>query len=179
VSSSPVLASSLFSTVVSHHTHMCAPAAAYIVVLGEGSVLFAGDRPDFEQSSFAEQYLGGHEEKEKPKEKKIIKLTNKRLNLPGTQASPATSDVSSSEMDSSSDDDDDVSISGEKKAPRKLVEDEKRSTGQIAWRVWMAYFSANGHVVFWAFFVAVFLAAEFGEVGETLVLRCARMPWCA
>ena len=31
-----------------------------------------------------------------------------------------------------------------KKVPRKLVEDEKRATGRIAWPVWKKYFTALG-----------------------------------
>jgi ABC-type proline/glycine betaine transport system ATPase subunit len=155
---------------VSHHTHLCAPAAAHVVVLGDGGVAFSGSRSELELSPLGEQYLGGQEEKEKPKDKKLVKLTNKRLALPGTQSSAASSDVSSSEMDSSSDDDD-ASLNDERKGPRKLVEEEGRSTGHIAGHVWLAYFQANGHIIFWFLFIFVFVGAEVVDVAETLVLR--------
>lgn len=59
----------------------------------------------------------------------------------------------------------------EKKAPRKLVEDEKRATGRISKDIWIMYFKANGGWRFWTLFGLTFGIAMVSPLLENGWLR--------
>jgi hypothetical protein len=87
--------------------------------------------------------------KEKSIEQAALKApTNKSLiNL--TQEASA-SDTGSETSSIAPDDDEGTLVASTldlKKAPRKLIEDEKRSTGRISWDVWMTYFGVSHSVI--------------------------------
>ena len=59
----------------------------------------------------------------------------------------------------------------ERKAPRKLIEDEKRATGRISKDVWWMYIAANGGWKYWTLFVVVFGIAMVSPLLENGWLR--------
>jgi hypothetical protein len=57
------------------------------------------------------------------------------------------------------------------KAPRKLVEDEKRAIGRVDRSVWTTYFRANGGILYWTIFNIAFVVSAFTPVFENGWLR--------
>ena len=54
----------------------------------------------------------------------------------------------------------------EKKAPRKLIDEEKRAVGRVALDIWGIYFKASGNLLFWICFIAFFALTALGPVFE-------------
>jgi hypothetical protein len=78
---------------------------------------------------------------ESPLEEKTIALENKHKSLISlVEAETEPSSETTSIAESTLNEDEPI----KHKAPRKLVEDEKRATGRIAWDVWRTYFTALG-----------------------------------
>jgi ATPase subunit of ABC transporter with duplicated ATPase domains len=154
---------------VSHHTTLVSPAAAYIVALenvssprcqngiraenSQGDVKFSGTRADFVDCGLMDELDAEDvkpqkeaEKLEKTVEEAAMKATHKSVvSLSGVAA------ASGSEPDSETSSlapEDEVTLSSstaelKSKPPRKLIEDEKRATGRIAKEVWATYFSVS------------------------------------
>ncbi len=153
---------------VSHHTTLVSPAAAYIVALEnvsriqtenraltgrQGDVKFAGTRSEFVAGGLmaeldAEDLGAKPTESEKKKETIVeetaMKPANKSLvNLTGAvnpEPESETSSIAPEDEDTLANSDADLKKS---RAPRKLIEDEKRAKGRIAWPVWRTYFTVS------------------------------------
>ncbi|WOO81435.1 ATP-dependent bile acid permease [Vanrija pseudolonga] len=164
---------------VSHHTALVSPAAAYIVALENGDVKFAGTRAEFVEGGLmaeldAEDPESKPTEGEKLEEKTIeetigAKLVHKSVvSLSGA----AVGSEPGSETSSIAPTDENNTLVGstpevaKPKAPRKLIEDEKRVRGRIAWPVWKLYFTSLGGPVWWFFFILSVLIAAFTPVFE-------------
>jgi hypothetical protein len=83
--------------------------------------------------------------KEKSIEQAALKTPANKSLINLTQEA-STSDTGSETSSIAPDDDEGTLVSSTpdlKKAPRKLIEDEKRSTGRISWDVWMTYFGVS------------------------------------
>lgn len=131
---------------VSHHIQLVSPAASYIVALDNGDVTYAGDRAGFIAGGFMQEI------DDEPK-------------LESSTAS--TSETAASTPPTEKEDESDVSeetTAAATRKPRKLVEDEQRSTGRIALRVWKAYIKSQGGWWYWVVFVIVLLVRASGPV---------------
>ncbi|EJC98304.1 multidrug resistance-associated ABC transporter [Fomitiporia mediterranea MF3/22] len=167
---------------VSHHVQLCAPGASYIVSLDNGRLAFSGHPDDFRASGIMARLIQSDqlenageengEEKEISQERNIEDLPSRvasssaSVNETTTTegASPASSDSPVSETEStlaaSSVNAAVESKTKERKAPRKLIEEEKRAVGRIGKEIWKTYFSAVGSNFYWIIFaIAVILAA--------------------
>ncbi|WVF68276.1 hypothetical protein IAT40_003041 [Kwoniella sp. CBS 6097] len=124
-----------------------------------GDVKFSGTRDDFVASGLMDKL----DEEEKPKEEQIdnIKPAHKSLVSLSAEASEPNSETSSIAPDETT-----LANSEIKKTPRKLIEDEKRERGRIAWVVWKTYFNALGGPVWWFFFILALAMAMFVPVAE-------------
>ncbi|OCF33530.1 ATP-binding cassette transporter [Kwoniella heveanensis BCC8398] len=145
---------------VSHHTALVSPGAAYIVALENGDVKFSGTRDDFVASGLMDKL----DEEEKPKEEQVEKMkpAHKSVVSLSAEASEPNSETSSIAPDEST-----LANSEEvKRTPRKLIEDEKRARGRIAWAVWKTYFSALGGPIWWFFFIFALAMAMVVPVAE-------------
>ncbi|WWC73697.1 uncharacterized protein I206_107669 [Kwoniella pini CBS 10737] len=154
---------------VSHHTALVSPGAAYI-----GDVKFSGTRDDFvasglmakldEEDVKAKPTDGEAKEEKlvddsiKPAHKSVISLSGAAGSEPGSETSSLAPEDESTLVNSTAD------LKG--KSPRKLIEDEKRARGRIAWSVWKAYFGALGGPVWWFFFLIALAMAMFVPVAE-------------
>lgn len=152
---------------VSHHTQLVAPGASKILLLGNGEARFSGSSQDFENSEFAQTYLGGKDEPDsatKPAENKALRRlqSSEKKTEEATQSSDAESESESEESESGSDDSDD----DEKKKPRRLIKDEERAVGRVDRSVWMTYFGSNA-LPYWVIFAVFFIASKLGDVAET------------
>ena len=154
---------------VSHHVQLCAPGASYIVALDNGRVQFQGDREAF----YASGVINGLTQSgaaAAQEDEDASKIPNAEELVEATTVVP--SEASSTKSPSTV-----VADPKSKKAPRKLVEEEKRAVGRIGKDVWLTYIRAAGGPLYWIFFVVSLLLAALGPIAEKgWVTRWAGAP---
>ncbi len=149
---------------VSHHIHLCASSASYIVALDNGSVRFQGNQAEF-FSSDAFKTLGQSEVESDGKED-VLSDNHK----PAEDLGEADHEVIPPELATLSDSE----VKPEAKpTPRKFVEEEKRAVGAISKGVWWTYLNACGSMVYWAIFLSSMALAAAGPVLEAGWLKYA------
>lgn len=141
---------------VSHHVQLCAPGADYIVALDNGRVQFQGKRDAFYASEVLKSLVqsGGSTTREEEEEAQVP--TAEEI-ADSNHLSTSTSEITITAADSPQ---------PEKKAPRKLVEEEKRAVGRIGNEVWGAYLGACGQHWYWIIFISILLLANLSPIGE-------------
>lgn len=162
--------------IVSHHTALVSPAAAYIVALENGDVKFSGTGKEFVASNLSDELdeedaqarpTDSEQKEEKTIEENSVKPANKSvLNLSSACAESTAPD---SETSSLAPEDDEVvngTLGDKQKTPRKLIEDEKRARGRITWAVWKTYFNALGGPIWWLLFILSLGLAMLVPVAE-------------
>lgn len=122
---------------VSHHVQLVSPVATYIVALDNGDVTYAGDRSGFIAGGFMED-LDKENEAEQPVANKDqqdaidAKTKNRHLALAAEASEPASETTSLAETSTAVDGEEkETEVLPERKTPRKLVEEERRATGQL------------------------------------------------
>lgn len=144
---------------VSHHVQLCAPGANYIVALDNGRVQFQGDRETFYTSGIIDGLVQsgaatGQEEEDEakiPNAEELVEATTVAPSEASSTTSPSTV------------------VAGpkpNKKAPRKLVEEEKRAVGRIGRDVWLTYIRAAGGPLYWVIFVTSLVLGTLGPIAE-------------
>ncbi|KAJ7064951.1 multidrug resistance-associated ABC transporter [Mycena amicta] len=132
---------------VSHHVQLCAPSAHYIVALDNGRVQFQGTRDAFQSSGVMSGLVQSTTANEEDQTELAIEMLPAQTPKEGgDDTAPATKK--------------------EVRAPRKLVEEEKRAVGRVAKNVWASYIKACGGGRYWTAFVFVFVIAALGPVLE-------------
>ena len=157
---------------VSHHVQLCTPGADYVVALDNGRVLFQGAREAFQASDVLSglvQSGAADADAEQDAEPETIEADLKVLDEEA-HAHAHAADASGGEPASETSSTAVTSVSAEakadRKAPRKLVEEEKRAVGRIERSVWDLYIRASGGAVYWVVFALVLLLAAAGPVAE-------------
>ncbi|ETW77907.1 ABC transporter [Heterobasidion irregulare TC 32-1] len=159
---------------VSHHVQLCAPGADYVVALDNGRVLFQGAREAFQASDVLSGLVqsgaaDADADVEHDAEPETIEADLKVLDEEA-RAHAHAADASGGEPASETSSTAVTSVSAEakadRKAPRKLVEEEKRAVGRIERSVWDLYIRASGGAVYWVVFALVLLLAAAGPVAE-------------
>ncbi|CAK5268515.1 unnamed protein product [Mycena citricolor] len=132
---------------VSHHVQLCAPGAAYVVALDNGTVKYAGDRDTFRSSGVMGSLVqsAAHE-------------------VDGVDGA-ADATKSDSELERTTVGQE-KAAEEKKAAPRKFLEEERRATGRVAWSVWMSYIAAAGSWWYWLLFVVLFAVSAMAPVLE-------------
>lgn len=149
---------------VSHHVQLCAPGANYVVALDNGRVLFEGNREAFQSSGIIRTLVqtsdgdAGDAKDDAKEEETIEDLVIKELD-PNSESSSTITTI--------------LDTKAEKKAPRKLVEEEKRAVGRIGREVWLTYVKACGNGWYWTLFIAILVVASVSPVFENGWLRYA------
>lgn len=150
---------------VSHHVQLCAPGATYIVALDNGRVQFSGEQEAFQKSDVLKSLSQSNatdaaDEKEETAAHTVDEIIVEETNVetPTAHASETSSTV-------------DPTVGAEtkpetKKAPRKLIEEEKRAVGRISKDIWMTYLKACGGVLYWMTFGASLSLAAASPVLE-------------
>ena len=143
---------------VSHHVQLCAPGASYIITLDNGRVQFQGDREAFYASGVINGLVqsgaaaGPEEDEAKIPDAEVLAEATIALSETSSTIAPSTI-VADSKPD-------------KKKAPRKLVEEEKRAVGRIGKDVWLSYTSAAGGPWYWIIFFTSLVLATIGPIAE-------------
>ena len=155
---------------VSHHVQLCTPGADYVVALDNGRVLFQGAREAFQASDVLSGLVqSGAADADADPEPETIEADLKVLDEEA-HAHAHAADASGGEPASETSSTAVTSVSAEakadRKAPRKLVEEEKRAVGRIERSVWDLYIRASGGAVYWVVFALALLLAAAGPVAE-------------
>lgn len=157
---------------VSHHVQLCLSGAAYVVALDNGQVLFAGERDAFEASPVKGtlvQTTGGAGKKQG------AASTSKNPSVPGNHSPVSTLVQDDVEPDPISETSSTVinepQVNLERKAPRKVVEDEKRAVGRVSRDVWKLYVKSCGAYGYWVWFLSVLVLGALCPVAENWWLK--------
>ncbi|KIJ58251.1 hypothetical protein HYDPIDRAFT_34366 [Hydnomerulius pinastri MD-312] len=153
---------------VSHHVQLCAAGASYVVALDNGRVIFQGDREAFHASPVMGSLVhsGAGESDEKDNAAPVVEevLDNSAVNPTG-EVEP------NSETSSTAFTTEEVKPEMEKKAPRKLVEEEKRAVGHIGRDIWETYVKACGGIRYWSVFALALALGALSPVVENWWLK--------
>ncbi|EGO03880.1 hypothetical protein SERLA73DRAFT_84054 [Serpula lacrymans var. lacrymans S7.3] len=152
---------------VSHHVQLCAPGASYIVALDNGRVIYQGDHEKFQNSSVMNTLIqstateavddqggAGALEIEEISPTGDDESTNSHS---GTESTAVTTEEAKPEL--------------AKKAPRKLIEEEKRAVGHISRDIWETYIHACGQYWYWACFALIMILGALSPVAENWWLK--------
>lgn len=153
---------------VSHHVQLCAPGAKYVVALDNGRLQFEGTSEAFLASPVLKSLLQSTDATSRTDEEEkaeLEKVENEVLKT-SEKNGESGSDTSSTIVPIPSE------IKTERKAPRKLVEEETRAVGRISRDIWETYIRACGNGWYWTFFIFVLIAASISPVVENGWLRC-------
>ncbi|KAG1745260.1 P-loop containing nucleoside triphosphate hydrolase protein [Suillus lakei] len=157
---------------VSHHVQLCLTGASYVVALDNGHLLFAGEREVFEASPVKGtlvQTMGGAGKKQG------AASTSKNPSAPADHSPVATLEQDSVEPDPTSETSSTVvnepQANVERKAPRKVVEDEKRAVGRVSRDVWELYAKSCGAYGYWAWFLSILVLGALCPVAENWWLK--------
>jgi ABC-type multidrug transport system fused ATPase/permease subunit len=144
---------------VSHHVQLCAPGASYIVALDNGRVQFQGDREAFYASDVIHGLVqsGSIANQEEDDDAKIP-TAEELIEATTIAPSEASSAISPSTVV--------ADPKPDRKAPRKLVEEEKRAVGRIGKDIWLTYIGAAGGPWYWFFFLSSLVLATLGPIAE-------------
>ncbi|KDR71589.1 hypothetical protein GALMADRAFT_792794 [Galerina marginata CBS 339.88] len=152
---------------VSHHVHLCASGADYVVALENGRVNFAGSPDLFLASEFGNTLISSS-----PNFTTAPEANNQRM------LADAVEQILNEEKDSGSQlsdhtvattptEEDDIP----KKAPRRLIEEEKRAVGSIGRQVWFSYLKACGTNWYWTILFFFMVTAAVFPVLENAWLK--------
>lgn len=155
---------------VSHHVQLCASGASYIVALDNGRVQFQGSGDAFQKSdvlsalsqSKATDSADTKEETLVPSVEEAA--AEKTLEVSATGQNSETSSTIAPTSTA-------AETKSEKKAPRKLIEEEKRAVGRISTDIWVTYLKACGGVLYWTVFCTSLLLGAASPVLENGWLR--------
>lgn len=167
---------------VSHHVQLCTPGASFILALDNGHVTFAGDRDQFKSSGVMATLVqaddGGVKETEEQDavEEAVIEQTPPESSESSEELTDAEPMSDTSSTAAAFTDVDAKSV--EKKAPRKLIEEEKRAVGRIRKEIWLTYIDASGNWLYWVVFAVIAVLATLSPVLENGWLRSVQLGLC-
>ncbi|KAG2343136.1 multidrug resistance-associated ABC transporter [Suillus weaverae] len=157
---------------VSHHVQLCLTGASYVVALDNGHLLFAGEREVFEASPVKRtlvQTMGGAGKRQG------AASTSKNTSVSAghsTVATPVQDDMEPDPIsETSSTVVNELQANVERKAPRKLVEDEKRAVGRVSRDVWELYVKSCGAYRYWVWFLSILVLGALCPVAENWWLK--------
>ncbi|KAH9475078.1 ABC transporter 7 [Psilocybe cubensis] len=149
---------------VSHHVHLCAPQADYVVALENGAVGFQGTPESFLTSDFGNSLVMSA-----PSNLSDTDTDHESILSFEPKTDIVASTLSTSETCNS------TTICTEeqvqKGSPRRFVEEELRAVGSVKNHVWYTYFCACGSLWYWSLFSFIMVAAAISPVFENSWLR--------
>lgn len=147
---------------VSHHVQICASGASYIVALDNGRVQFHGNINDFQASGVMDGLIRSEQADGSDDEEEATLVTIEDVMPDIISESEPNSVISSTSASTVAS----VGKLGQKKAPRKLIEEENRAVGRISTEIWSTYFGACGGRKYWFVFFVIFILAAISPVAE-------------
>jgi len=156
---------------VSHHVQLCLTGASYIVALDNGHLLFAGDKETFQASPVKGTlvHTTGGNSTEGSASTSTSKFVAADESLVATLVQDGVGPDPISETSSTVVNE--LQAKADRKAPRKLVEDEKRAVGRVSRDVWELYVKACGASRYWTWFASVLVLGALCPVAENWWLK--------
>jgi hypothetical protein len=142
------------------------------VALDNGHLQYAGAQSGFLDSGISVG-LTATDESEQPETAKTTTTIEQRSTTDAVLAEvAAAASNANTEAESGDDSRESTVASGsepevktaQRKAPRKLIEEERRAVGRIARDIWVTYFVASGDWAFWSMFVLSLLLGAASPV---------------
>lgn len=180
---------------VSHHVQLCMSGASYVVALDNGHVVFQGDRDAFQASDVVGTLVHSGNDDAEEKDKGTIQATeavmtdvrshaasvligeevgNTDLGEAAVAVTPTVETEPSSEASSTAFTSEEASKADkakDRKAPRKLVEEERRAVGHIKRDIWETYIKALGGWKYWSVFVVALVLGALSPILENWWLK--------
>jgi ABC-type multidrug transport system fused ATPase/permease subunit len=156
---------------VSHSIKVLAPAASYVVLLDNGDVKFTGDTAAFVSGGHMDELDEPVDPASPENEKTLIDLGDDKEAQPGPSTNVTDSETTTLADPKTEEDSGEPPAVVERKTPRKLVEDEVRQTGTIAWKTWKTYLAAQGSWTYWIVFSIAVLIGATPPVWENYILN--------
>ena len=150
---------------VTHHIKLLVPVAAHVVLLDNGDVKYTGPVKEFVEAGHMEEFEEQQDVKPLSKSDPTGSAVEKIIDGPepdpqsAGEVQPAAKDTTAPETAVPS------------RPPRKLVEDEARQTGGIAWKTWKTYIQAQGSPLFWIFFAVIIVIGACPPLLERSILN--------
>ena len=167
---------------VSRRVQLCTPGASYIVALDNGRVQFQGSREDFQVSgvlsalsqSNATDPADAKDEAAAARSAEVPSVEeaaeDRQLGLEATTGEPS-SETSSTVAPTTNATLPVAESKPEKKARRRLVEEEKWAVGRISKDIWLTSLKACGGALYWTTFATSLVLAAASPVLENLWLK--------
>ncbi|KAF9436259.1 hypothetical protein BGZ76_004464 [Entomortierella beljakovae] len=124
-----------------HQVQLTLNAANYVIVLSKGEILGSGTPEEVINNKWVEN-----------------------VNIVAAVSEDGGSEVSTLNGDKDKDKKD--KKEKKEKLSVKLTEDEKKSEGAVAWKVYKTYLVASGGTIFWGGLVLLFFVREFVDIGQ-------------
>ncbi|KAI6116284.1 ABC transporter type 1, transmembrane domain-containing protein [Pisolithus sp. B1] len=180
---------------VSHHVQLCMSGASYIVALDNGRVIFQGDRDAFQASDVVGTLVHSGDDDAEEKDKDTSQVTeavmtdatsrtasvltgeeigNTDLGEATVVVTPTAETEPSSETSSTAFTPEEASKADkvkDRKAPRKLIEEERRAVGHIKREIWETYIRALGGWKYWSVFVVALILGALSPILENWWLK--------
>lgn len=153
---------------VSHHVQLCVSGASYVVALDNGHLQFQGNREDFISSGVLKSLsqsgaVDASDEKQETMVHNVEEIAEQPLRHSDDSETSSATGVTAVETETKPE---------AKKAPRRLVEEEKRAVGRISKDIWLTYLSACGGYIYWSLFAISLTLGATGPVLENWWLKC-------
>ena len=152
---------------VSHYVQLCAPGAQYIVALDNGRVQYNGNYAGLQSSGVLStliQSSADHDIKQDDKQEEIEQDAEDAVEDTAPRKYTETPETSSPVVPATINGE--VKAEQKQKAPKKLIEEEKRAVGHIGKDIWMTYITACGSYGYWILFVCSLGLAALSPVFE-------------
>lgn len=147
---------------VSHHVQLCTRGASYVVALDNGRLQFAGGRDEFLKTDVIRTLVHSTDNGD-PKEGEVkdVQTVEEKLAPEDSDKSDSSSTIAPTPAEPNV----------QQKAPRKLVEEERRAVGRIGSDIWSTYIWACGGRWYWAIFLFIMVIASLSPAAENSWLR--------
>ena len=143
---------------VTHHVGLCLPKATYSIILGDGTVQYAGlpDRGKFLMKDEEEHKDQPQEQKQEPLDRTAEHEDRELLRQVPSHTSHRSKRIDSGELDTQG-----------KLQPKKFIEEERRETGSVKLAIYREYLTSSGGVWLWVPILALFIIYQSLVVGRS------------
>ncbi|GBC03173.1 hypothetical protein RclHR1_00500021 [Rhizophagus clarus] len=165
---------------VTHHIRLSLSRASYLVAVDNGKITVAGAISDLKSSgklsTILEEADSRSEEVKDSAElaaERVVKDSADKVKLHHVIETTAASSSTSVENVENEVNLDNVQKAKKKisKKPKVLVGEEARPTGAVRLRIYKTYVRANGHILFWALVVIIYIVTRTTQIMESWWLK--------
>ncbi|CAG8551433.1 7291_t:CDS:10 [Funneliformis mosseae] len=143
---------------VTHHVRLCLTGATYLLAINNGKINVNGKISELRDSGSLNFIL---EEEDglidAKKNSELLDDIKQEVQIAAKLPDPSTSAFKFIVNDS-------MQLTKKNSEPKKLIQEEARSTGMVKFKIYMTYLRANGNLWFWLFALLLFISARITQV---------------